>query len=163
MGTRVALVGSALAAVILGVAGFAGMASPPPPAAEQVLFPDFSMDVRPGVKARGFIALSKPYNTTESPSRRVRVLAYSIKYLIHDQERFGSSGMRGVDVDGREPLSSAPGGVSREGSPPGEPGQELRPRRFGVTIRPSGELTWGAVTSHDQLDVSVEWVTHQAP
>lgn len=157
MRTRVMLAGSAVAAVILGVAGFAGMASPPP-LSEQVLIPDFSMEVRPGVKVRGFIALSKPYSTTESPARRVRVLAYSIKYLINDQEKLGSFGMPAVDVDGREPQHSARGGVSFDGDSRPQPGEELLPRRFRVTIRPSGELTWGDVTSQDQLDVSVEWV-----
>jgi hypothetical protein len=160
MGTRPALVGSAVGAALVALAGLAGMAHTPP-SAEQVLIPDFSIDVRAGVKARGFVALSKPYNTTESSSRRIRVLAYSLKFLVNDQERLGEFGMPAVDADGREPVRSSPSGFGppERGAAP-EAGEELLPRRCQVTIRPRGELTWGAITRPDQLDVSVDWVTY---
>lgn len=148
----ITVIGTALTAA--GLAAKAGTAQ-----AEQVLNPSFAVDVRPGVKAQGFIALSKPYDTTGSPGRRVGVLAYSIKYLINDQERLGNFGMTDVNADGREPQQSSVGGSGPGNNP--LPGEELLPRRFSVPIKPHGDLTWGAVVDREQLDVSIEWVPHQ--
>ena len=150
-------VGGVVAAAALSVAGLAVTAGPPQ--AEQVLNPNFNVQVRPGVDAQGFVALSKPYDTAESPARRVRVLAYSIKFLVNGQERLGSFAMSEVDVAGREPHQGSVGGSGPNPRTGPKPGDELLPRRFSVTIRPRGDLTWGAVTDRDQLEVSVEWVT----
>jgi hypothetical protein len=145
---------AAITAAALAAAGFGTMANPPQ--AEQVLNPSFSVDVRPGVKAQGFVALSKPYDTADSPARRVRVLAYSIKFLINGQERLGSFGMADVEADRADAHQSAVGGSGPGKSP--LPGEELLPRRFSVSIRPRGDLTWGEVVDRNQLDVTVEWV-----
>lgn len=143
-----------LSAAAVGFVGVAWAWMPSLQKQGQSILIRLDQDVCPGVRVTGFVGLSEPVSTINSPGRRVRILAYDATVSNNGAAVVRFQGIPMLDVEKGEPSRDVI--RTRPGAKPVS-GDENLPRRCALIIRPKGERTWGTVQAEADFEVVVEW------